>query len=116
MKKIALVAATICVLAGVFFFVFKGADADATVKSIVLPIDVPEIAAGPGRDAYTSKCMACHSSRYVTMQPEFPRKVWENEVTKMIKVYGASIDQDQVPDIVGYLVSIRGAPEKSAPK
>jgi len=79
------------------------------VRTITLPpIAPPDLPDGPQKDTYTANCMLCHTPRYVSMQPAFPRKTWQAEVEKMKKVYGAPIADDQIPKIVDYLVSIRG--------
>jgi hypothetical protein len=81
------------------------------IKSIDLPqfpVDIPE---GPGRNAVMASCVICHSPRYITMQPNFPRKTWEAQVDKMRKVYGAPIPDAAVPEIVSYLMSVRGKAE-----
>ncbi|WP_414470942.1 cytochrome c [Microvirga sp. M2] len=58
----------------------------------------------PGRDAVTNNCAACHSLDYIQMNSPFPdRKLWEAEVTKMIKVYGAPVDEADAKTIVDYL-------------
>ena len=81
----------------------------AGVKQIELPqIAPPDLPDGPGKEAYTIQCGMCHTQRYVTMQPRFSRKVWTDEVNKMINTYKAQIPPDQVKNIVDYLVSIRG--------
>jgi len=80
-----------------------------TVTKITLPaIPFPNLPDGPGRDVYMVQCGICHTQRYVTMQPRFSRKVWTDEVNKMINTYKAQIQPDQVNTIVDYLVSIRG--------
>jgi hypothetical protein len=35
--------------------------------------------------------------------PKFGKDFWQAEVTKMIKVYGAPIDESDIPKIVEYL-------------
>jgi mono/diheme cytochrome c family protein len=42
------------------------------------------------------------------MQPLFPQRQWEETVDKMVKVYGAQMDQEQRQSIIGYLVTIHG--------
>ena len=80
-----------------------------TVKKITLPaLPFPNLPDGPGKDVYMVQCGICHSLRYVTTQPRFSRKVWTDEVNKMINTYKAQIQPDQVNTIVDYLVSIRG--------
>ncbi len=72
------------------------------------PVDMPD---GPNLAAYQQKCLLCHSSRYVTMQPRFSRTVWEKEVKKMVDVYGAPITPTEQTQIVDYLTAIKGPAE-----
>ena len=61
---------------------------------------------GPNLDVVQSNCTACHSVDYVRTQPRGPKfkeDFWRAEVTKMIKVYGAPIDEADVGKIVDYL-------------
>ena len=78
------------------------------VRSITLPHFEPDLPVAPGRDEFMVVCVSCHSPRYVTMQPLFPKRQWEETVDKMVKVYGAQMDQGQRQSIVGYLVTIHG--------
>jgi hypothetical protein len=58
----------------------------------------------PGRDAVMNNCAACHSLDYIQMNSPFPdQKLWEAEVTKMIKVYGAPVDEVDAKTIIDYL-------------
>ena len=76
---------------------------DASVKSIELPHFQPYLPPGPQREVFASACLSCHSTRYITMQPIVPAPKWEENVKKMIKTYGAPIDEADVPKIVEYL-------------
>ena len=61
---------------------------------------------GPNLEVVQSNCGACHSADYVKTQPQgpnFKKDFWQAEVTKMIKVYGAPIDDGDVGKIVDYL-------------
>lgn len=62
---------------------------------------------GPNVDVATNNCTACHSVDYVVTQPPMKDKkgFWQAEVTKMIKVYGAPIDDADVGKIVDYLAA-----------
>ena len=60
-------------------------------------------------DAINNNCLACHSADMVLNQPALPRAAWEAEVHKMISVYKAPIDDADVPAIVDYLASTKGA-------
>ncbi len=90
------------------------------VHSIVLPKYPPEIQPGPNVEIYSKDCLLCHTARYISMQPRFPKSVWQSEVKKMVDAYGASIPEVDQPLIVEYLVAVRGvetpasapAPEK----
>jgi hypothetical protein len=64
---------------------------------------------GAAADAINNNCLACHSADMVLNQPALPKATWETEVHKMINVYRAPIDEADVPAIVDYLTSTRGA-------
>jgi hypothetical protein len=63
---------------------------------------------GPGADAVTNNCLACHSADMVLNQPALPKAQWEAEVDKMIAAYKAPIDSKDVGAILDYLVSVKG--------
>ncbi len=74
-----------------------------------------ELKPGPGRELVMGYCVMCHSVDYIQSNSVFmTRQVWEAEVTKMIKAYGAEIPADEVPKLVDYLVTNYGvaAPPK----
>ena len=81
------------------------------VQHITLPEQPGEVPKGPNVEVYEQNCLACHSARYVTMQPGFPRSIWEAEVKKMIDAYGAPISEADRNKIVDYLIAVRGVPE-----
>ena len=81
------------------------------VHEITLPQYPVEMPAGPNLEAFQQHCLLCHSGRYVTMQPRFPRAVWEKEVKKMVDVYGAPISPPEQTQIVEYLTAIKGPAE-----
>lgn len=83
------------------------------LHSITLPHFEPDFPPGPGRETFLVQCVICHSPRYISDQPRFPRKTWKKEVGKMIKDYGAHINEAQAAQIVDYLVSIKGKPDKA---
>lgn len=83
-------------------------DTQTTGKSIELPHYQPDFPPGEHKDLFVSRCGVCHSLRYVTIQPDFPKKTWAKEVDKMVKTYGAHIDKKEAEDIVEYLNSIKG--------
>jgi len=71
-----------------------------------VPVALPP---GPGRESVTTYCGVCHTQHYIMIQPAFSKEVWVNEVTKMRKTYSAPIPEEKVDEIVGYLMSVRGA-------
>lgn len=73
--------------------------------SITLPEDTTTLPLGPNVDLVTANCTACHSSEMILTQPRLTRKQWESNVEKMVKVYKASIEPADVPQIVDYLVA-----------
>jgi cytochrome c5 len=84
-------------------------DNPGQVHRIVLPQYPPEIVDGPNVQVYRKDCLLCHTARYVSMQPRFSKTVWQNEVKKMVDVYGAAISEADQALIVEYLVAVRGA-------
>jgi len=70
-----------------------------------LPEETATLKPGPNLDAAQSNCTACHSADYIKTQPIMKSKkdFWQAEVTKMIKIYGAPIQEADVPKIVEYL-------------
>jgi mono/diheme cytochrome c family protein len=66
---------------------------------------------GPGQDVVDANCGACHSLDYIrTNAPFMTAKVWDAEVTKMIKVYGAPIEPADAKMIIEYLSKAYGTP------
>jgi sulfite dehydrogenase (cytochrome) subunit B len=58
----------------------------------------------PGLDKVEANCAACHSLDYIQMNSPFPNAaLWEAEVTKMIKAYGAPVSDADAAVIVDYL-------------
>jgi mono/diheme cytochrome c family protein len=71
------------------------------------PDEVAAFKPGPDLEVVKGNCSACHSADYVKTQPPMKDKkgFWQAEVTKMIKVYGAPIDDADVGKIVDYLAA-----------
>ncbi|MBE2290404.1 MAG: hypothetical protein IAE95_12670 [Chitinophagaceae bacterium] len=84
-------------------FVQKGSVTEMTI----VPEDValPE---APGKNEFQSYCGICHSLKYITAQPRFPRATWEAEVHKMVEKYGAPVDTNVSKVIVDYLMVLNG--------
>jgi hypothetical protein len=82
--------------------------ANAKPISYKLPDEVAEFKPGPNVEVTRNNCTACHSADYVQTQPrgpKFRKDFWQAEVTKMIKVYGAPIDETDAGKIVDYLTA-----------
>jgi mono/diheme cytochrome c family protein len=83
---------------------------DSQVHSIQLPHFTPYLPPGDGRELFATACLACHSTRYMSMQPPLTAAKWEENVKKMIKTYGAPLSEDQAPALAKYLVAFQQAP------
>ncbi len=74
---------------------------------IVLPAaaEAPiQLKKGEGLDKVEGNCAACHTLAYIPMNsPYLDAKGWEAEVNKMIKAYGAPIDEADAKAIKEYL-------------
>ena len=73
-----------------------------------LPEEAAAFKSGAGLEVVQGNCTACHSADYIKTQPrgeKFKKDFWAAEVTKMIKVYGAPIDDADVGKIVDYLAA-----------
>ncbi len=82
------------------------AGVSARPLSYQLPEETAAFKPGPNLEAVQNNCTACHSADYIKTQPQgpkFKKDFWQAEVTKMIKVYGAPIDDGDVGKIVDYL-------------
>jgi hypothetical protein len=83
-----------------------------TVRAIKLPEVPTELPPGPGRETVAGQCIVCHSLDYILIQPPLSKETWTAEVTKMQKTFSAPIPDDKVPEIINYLVAVRGQPTK----
>ncbi|MBN8926892.1 MAG: hypothetical protein BGO51_15065 [Rhodospirillales bacterium 69-11] len=63
---------------------------------------------GAGSDAINNNCLACHSAGMVLNQPPLSKAAWDAEVHKMIQVYKAPVNADDIPAIVAYLAANKG--------
>nr|WP_144058384.1 cytochrome c [Bradyrhizobium oligotrophicum] len=72
-----------------------------------IPQEVAVFKPGPNLEVVQGNCTACHSADYINTQPPMKNKkdFWQAEVTKMIKVYAAPIDEADVGKIVDYLAA-----------
>ena len=81
------------------------AAASVSAEQITLPADHPYgmLKPGPGSDVTERKCVICHSTDYIVMQPHEDQKQWDGVVTKMIKVFGAPVNDADAKVIAEYL-------------
>lgn len=80
----------------------------ASPVSFTLPEETAAFKPGANLEVVQNNCTACHSADYIKTQPhgeKFKKDFWTAEVTKMIKVYGAPIDDADVGKIVDYLTA-----------
>jgi len=80
----------------------------AAAALIALPAGADEkpvqLKNAPGLDKVEANCQACHSLDYIPMNSPFPNAaLWDAEITKMIKAYGAPIDDADAKAITEYL-------------
>ena len=78
------------------------------IAGFVVPASADENAIAlkkaPGVDKVESQCSACHSLDYIPMNSPFPSaELWDAEVTKMIKAFGAPIGDADAKIIADYL-------------
>jgi hypothetical protein len=81
---------------------------EGSKRSITLPVSTMTLKEGPGMDVTSRYCRICHSLDYITTQQKFPKVKWQAEVTKMIKVYGAPISEDNAKIIADYIATYYG--------
>ena len=82
--------------------------ASAKPINFELPAETAQYRPGPNLEVVQGNCGSCHSADYVQTQPtgpKFKKDFWQAEVVKMIKVYGAPIDERDIPAIVDYLTA-----------
>ena len=80
----------------------------AAPVSYQLPDETAAFKPSPNLEVMQNNCTGCHSADYIAIQPRGPKykaDFWKAEVTKMIKIYGAPVDEADVPRIVEYLAA-----------
>ena len=81
-----------------------GASYAKPLMTYVLPEETVSLRPGPGVETAQKNCLLCHSADYVNTQPpNLGKAFWEAEVTKMIKVYHAPINDEDAKAIGDYL-------------
>ena len=77
--------------------------------SIELPASDRMFQGGSAAEAINNNCLACHSAGMVLNQPNLTQAAWKAEVDKMRSQYKAPVDEHDVPAIVAWLASHKGA-------
>lgn len=73
--------------------------------------DAIQLKPGTGAEVVQANCGACHSLDYIQMNSPFlDEKGWTAEVTKMVKTFGAPVDEADQQQIIAYLVANYGKP------
>jgi cytochrome c5 len=80
-------------------------------KSVKIDLSDPgPYFSGPGAEAMNANCTACHSAEMVHTQPALSKATWQAEVTKMQKVYKATLNEEDIPAILDYLTRLKTPP------
>lgn len=77
--------------------------------SIALPDDDVLFPDGPGVDAVTANCSACHSADMILNQPRPTRAQWQSLIGKMRSVHKATIDPAAEAAVLDYLDGLSAA-------
>ena len=90
--------------------VVAAAAAAAADKTITMPPDdaYAALRQGAGMETTRQQCVLCHSTDYIVMQPHGNARQWDAVVTKMIKVFGAPVNDQDAKTIVEYLATQYG--------
>lgn len=71
--------------------------------------DAVKLKLGEGVEAVERNCTACHSLDYIQMNSVFlDQKGWQAEVAKMVKTFGAPVDEQDQARIIAYLAATYG--------
>lgn len=79
--------------------------------SVTLPDAEPAFPAGPGVEAVTNNCAACHSPDMILNQPKQTREQWAKSIDKMRNVFKAEIAVEDEPAILDYLEGVSAGVE-----
>lgn len=87
-------------------FCLSAGAASAAPRTYAMPEETATLRPGPGVEVAQANCVTCHSPDYVAMQPGGKGiAFWTAEVTKMVKVFGAPIRDEDASVIAGYLAA-----------
>lgn len=108
MKRILLAIALTSTICGAAFAA-EGLKMEGTTRSITLPRGDISLKPGEGMELTHSYCSICHSLDYITTQHKFNPARWQAEVNKMVKVFGAPIDEATAKTIAAYISAAYGS-------
>ncbi|HEY4173337.1 MAG TPA: cytochrome c [Rhodopila sp.] len=77
--------------------------------SVELPASDRMFPGGSAAEAINNNCLTCHSAGMVLNQPNLSQAGWQAEVGKMRAQYKAPVEAQDVPAIVAWLTSHKGA-------
>jgi hypothetical protein len=82
----------------------------AADKTIAMPPDhaYATLKPGAGVEVTRQQCVSCHSTDYIVVPPRGNARQWDGVVTKMIKVFGAPVNDQDAKTIVEYLATQYG--------
>ena len=80
---------------------------NGSIREMVIWPETPEFPEHEGKAEFVSYCGICHSLKYISMQPDFPRKTWEAEINKMVTKFKAPVDSVTGKKIIDYIVAIK---------
>ena len=91
----------------VFAALFLGVtQAKSVPPAYKAPDETAMLPPGPNAKVAEQYCGVCHSYEYILTQPRGSgRDFWQGAVTKMIKVFGAPIQEADANAIIDYLAS-----------
>ena len=77
--------------------------------SIKLPPDRMQYQPGAGVELANAYCTMCHAADYVYMQPVENKDKWVAVITKMKKVFGCPVDDQDIDALAAYLAAQNAA-------
>ncbi len=78
---------------------------NAEPRTYTLPEETVRLLPGPNVEA-AKVCTGCHSADYIKTQPPHRSKAaWTETVTKMRKVFGAPVEDEDMEKILDYLTA-----------
>ncbi|MGU3384827.1 cytochrome c [Methylobacterium sp. D53M] len=81
-----------------------------TSQQVEWPTSDQVFPAGPGAEAISNTCLACHSAGMILTQPALSKAQWSGIVDKMIHSYKASVDPADRQAIIDYLAALKPRP------